>query len=468
MHWLQFILFLFVSYSLCEVLGKETNPKPFFVVQKTTTFKNRPISYNATFKIHYPANRVCNECELLLFTSIDGFNLSKTENHEARAIYIGNDVFNIKISYQTFHIGIKHTAIVVYSTNSTNTSEMRSIFSNCKHILHTGVGLNVGRSITFTLSTANNSVFDIFPSFCSWPGEFRKLRLSIDNAASFSNVRYYVPGSVIENPLSRQVNYLLYIGDFIEENMWKSNFDFLFQNGVMPETVIVEIHDAFCGYVHSNQQITVFTNLTTYQDSEYKCFNTSLLDFILEIALQGVFQDLSLIPVGRDKMAVMGFSYGGLVACTFAYLNSSVFSKGYCGSAEFWYNNKLFLNFVKSFEPSNTIKLYIDYSAKDSADVINGVSEVYSNLLSRKEFNLGVNLMLAKYSNSLDTMQLSNWQNHMVIALTFLYNDGKTIGTSAQGSIILYADSNKPHTFGVTFIIPSFRLSQVGGAVPIN
>lgn len=55
------------------------------------------------------------------------------------------------------------------------------------------------------------------------------------------------------------------------------------------------------------------------------------LDFLLSDALPAVQANLSLPSVDRERMAIVGWSDGGLDACAFAYINSSVFSKGYCG-----------------------------------------------------------------------------------------------------------------------------------------
>lgn len=416
-----------------------------------------PQLYYATVNIHYPTSMLCSHCFLNFATSLDwnGYfpdnNLPITYN----ATYVSPNLYRNTFTYGGNNIGNTYIATVYYSAWGANAADHQWLNLNCRNVLNNLSGANKGRGITLTLGESN-STFDIYPNFCFNEGKVFNYSTFSTQLNVTKTINYYVPGSLLENPLPRKVNYLLQHDSYGLKDSMKTTYDFLISQGIIPELIVYGPSQG----IDTDPWIDGGLE-RTYELTPWPCFvfpgwppgcapRTGGAFLYLAFSLQQLAHIQSILglpSVDREYMATAGFSYGGALACDFTYINNSIFSKGYCGSPAFWYNNNEFASYVTSHTPAFPIKLYIDVGLHESPFITTFIPGALHALLNRPEFVLNENIWFENYT-SYDSHQWNSWYSHTPAALSTLYNDGKKLTRNIE----LYAEAIRPNAFGQVLI----------------
>lgn len=437
--------------------------------------------YLATFQVHYPDHRLCPNCYLNFATSLNwtGYTPDSGLSNNFRAYRTAKDTYTATIPFTSDDSGSTQVATVYYSAWAADSSERLWLSTTCKNVLNNKSGSNKGRELTFVLPD-KNVTYDVYPSFCYNEGKVQSLTLAAPQLDGVSKtVHYYIPGSLLENTIPRPVHYLLQGDAHAIQDSLKTTYDFVTSNGIIPETIVFgtgqgTIDDPWADGAALQR---------TYEMTPYACFVSeggppacaprtggafASLDFLLKTALPAIRAKHSLPEVGRERMAVSGYSLGGLDACIYGYVNASVFSRAYCGSASMWYNNNAFAHTVKKSAPSHPVKFYLDVGGREHPFMNNFIPGAFKALLDRPEYTLGKNVMFTNYGDGPDSHQWNSWAAHTPMALSFLYNDAELLGTSLipLANTFSYAEESRPFAIGAAFRVPVAKIQQTQGAIP--
>lgn len=165
---------------------------------------------------------------------------------------------------------------------------------------------------------------------------------------NYRDISLYLPYSLIENPIRREVNVLLlYDGDLATTQLMALNagFDMYAASGSVPETIIIGIppgaNGTACPTGTCSQRIFEMTptgcdpSLNNCQAGQAYGGTSTFLTFSL-----GVISDvLASLNLDMGELSSFGTSLGGLTACYAVSAFPSNFSRAFCGSPSTWWNS---------------------------------------------------------------------------------------------------------------------------------
>ena len=445
-------------------------------------------SFLATFVIHYPSSLLCSNCRLNFATDLDwatytpesGYTTTFLASQAAKDTYIGYADFNAS------QVGTTHVATVYYNAWGSNTSDRTWLSAQCPNVLDNLSGASKGRPLTFTLSQASDTTFHLYPYFCRNTGVTNSISLFSAGLNLTKIIYYYRSPGLVENPLdyanTRNVDWEFSVDGFAISPSLSTAYDFLTSQGLIPDRIVYGLGQG----IPTNPWLDGGAE-RSYETQPWECTNPYpaptcaalgpkhgggfiALNFVLGQAVPQIASSLGLSFPSRDYHAISGFSNGGLDACAYAYINSTVFSKAYCGSPSVWYNGQQFAAIVASQPPALPIKVFIDSGGHEKEPLGSSGLIAYQTLVNRTaDFTLGINLMANFYpaATTPDSHQWNSWYNHLPLGLSFLYNPAVLIGYSPSGlAIYTYPIPHRPFAYGPTFVVPASGTVNKG-AIPL-
>ena len=195
-----------------------------------------------------------------------------------------------------------------------------------------------------------------FPYFAMEQGSVHMLlhNLYSPQLDNFRNINVYVPSSLHENPLRREVNVLI-INDgtlyFLKQLAFVGGMDHGVLMGAVPETIMVGLPQNESEYDCQRQlELTFSVASAPTRCGSVKSGGTHLyLSFIKNNVVPAVLTALNILPESEISMA--GVSYGGLTACYAASAMPEYFRRAFCQSPSVWWN---YGDFVRSLSSAAT------------------------------------------------------------------------------------------------------------------
>jgi predicted alpha/beta superfamily hydrolase len=431
---------------------------------------------------------LCDSCILNFATNINASVWSAylpESNFQTKYLTdkVAKDTFVASQTFDAYSVGQTYISTVYYNAWGArgNATQAAWLSANCRNALNNNGASNKGAQgpYTFTLP-AEDVEIHLYPYFCQTKGQVRSILLSSPQilTSNQTTVYYYVPASMIENPITRAANYVVQFDGHAMEGSLITEYDAMIETGLTPEFV------AFGpGFGTPTNPWADGGAARSYQLTPYSCFDPTPMpscgnwgggfqmgDFLYDTALPALWTKLAMEPVGRSHLTLTGHSNGGLMACALAYSNSSRWSAAYCGSGSFWMNNQQFSKIVAAQTPEHPLHIFIDVGGREQPLIVQANQAVYSAMLAKNDFVLGDNLMFALYSKGADSHQFSSWSARTPLAFAFLFNHpvkrGSFSRNGQQYDTLAYEDVSRPFSLSADFTIPfGPKSSQQNGAL---
>jgi predicted alpha/beta superfamily hydrolase len=198
------------------------------------------------------------------------------------------------------------------------------------------------------MSASSDVALKIYPSFGAT--DTGTVSLLFENFFSpqlqnYRNITIYVPKSVRENYLTRNISVMvLNDGDIdpLYSYSFLGGFDVAVNSGLAPESIIIGVANTdildSCQRNYELSYAPCNTNISSICQSAPACYGgiQYYLDFIMQTVIPTVMQNISM---GIGEVSIMGFSMGGLAAAYAVYDRPHYFSRALCLSPSLWYNN---------------------------------------------------------------------------------------------------------------------------------
>lgn len=202
----------------------------------------------------------------------------------------------------------------------------------------------------------------VFPSFGNIQGETEVLfeQFYSSQLNNYRNISIYIPNSIKQNNIKRNINiFIVNDGDLdiLDSFAYSGGFDVAFQSGLIPESILIGVQsiDDSTGCQRSYELTYGPCNVTLtgtegpggcIYDSTCYGGNNKYFDFIEQSIVPQVLSSINM--TFTNEVAMIGFSLGGLTACSSVLLRPAYFKRAFCMSPSMWYNFGEFSNLVQT------------------------------------------------------------------------------------------------------------------------
>lgn len=235
-----------------------------------------------------------------------------------------------------------------------------------------------GKHSTYYINVKNNDSaanLTIFPNFYVFGDGVLHLplfsnfySLQLDNARDIS---VYIPWSLIENPIKREVTILVQLDGDAEAVSYfvkQGGFDSSVLSGVAPESILIGIGTAVNGtgcpstLSGCSQRLYEFSDVACNRDGNLESgycpwVNQTYggLDLFLDFTWNTVIPSvLERIGFSQGEVGIFGESLGGYAACYASAKRPTQFQRALCMSPSFWWNYGSFAaEITRSYSHSN-------------------------------------------------------------------------------------------------------------------